>query len=170
MNPIKKIWEYFTNYNHSKKLNKSNFGTNKDNRDDQPTNLSYYPAVIGKSQEQYFAICGECYGSYTLDFFSSIFYWFENVLKTTPNRLRVEFWYSYINTSTSRRNLDILTALDKYQELNPTAKLEVFWYYEIEDLDMKEHGEDYQKSVKFINFHVIGLDIAQYEKMTKVFH
>ena len=129
----------------------------------------YFPSVIGKSDENYFAIQGECYGSYALEFFLPIFYWFESILQHKPKQLRVEFWYSYYNTSASRRTMDILAALDKYKQESPTAEINVFWFYEIEDIDMKEDGEDFQKSIKYLNFQMIGLEETQYNKMIKGF-
>ena len=52
----------------------------------------------------------------------------------------------YFNTSSSKCILDILRKLEKIHEAG--GNVTVTWFYEEDDEDMQEAGEDYQRIVK----------------------
>jgi len=52
----------------------------------------------------------------------------------------------YFNTSSSKCILDLLKRLEKINQAG--SKVSVNWYFESEDEDMEEAGEDYQAIIK----------------------
>lgn len=100
----------------------------------------YYPSIRGEMQNDFLKIAGECYPSFVTDFYSTVLSWLDMYLrKKKPNKFRVEFWMTYINTSTFRRFQETLDTLATYHR-SCSCKVEVYWYYESEDIDMKEMG------------------------------
>lgn len=131
---------------------------------------TFLPGIIGKSEDNYFAIYGPCYDSFVYEFFEHVLCWFDSFLtKTNTSKLRIEFWYEYFNTQASKINLDILKAFEKYIHEHPSAAIDVYFYVPSDDIDMIEAGNEYKKEVKNINFEVVILDDKQYKQMTKLF-
>jgi len=80
------------------------------------------------------------------EFYKPIFEWLDNYI-TSPNSKTVfNFKLEYFNTSSSKCILDLFRKLEK---LHAAGKdVVVSWYYEDDDEDMQEAGEDYQHIVK----------------------
>jgi len=72
-------------------------------------------------------------------FFVPITDWLLDYVKSPAPKTVVNFKFSYFNTSTSKKIIEILLLLDI---LFLTEKgLEINWYYKIQDEDMLEDGE-----------------------------
>ena len=52
----------------------------------------------------------------------------------------------YFNTSSSKCLLDLFKKLERMN--GDTSSVSVHWYYEVDDEDMAEAGEDYQAIIK----------------------
>lgn len=78
----------------------------------------------------------------SLEFYKPLIEWLgeysENDQKTTQVKIKLE----YFNTSSSKCILDIFKRLEVMYRKGWT--IEIFWYYDEDDEDMYESGEDYQ--------------------------
>ena len=71
--------------------------------------------------------------------------------------IKVDFKLEYLNTSSTKKVLNLLVLLDENKSIN---SVDVNWYYEFDDLDMEEIGQIYKDELKRIKFHFIeGVDI-----------
>jgi len=76
------------------------------------------------------------------DFFGPVLKWFDNFTSNPPDHTQVDVKLEYFNTSSSKTFLQIFK---KLEDLNKKNKdIEINWYYEVDDYDMKECGEDYR--------------------------
>jgi hypothetical protein len=107
---------------------------------------TYIPKIDFNAKTGVLEIEGESYHEYTMEFFQPIFNWLEEFLSEGGKTVTLNFRMSYFNTSSSRRFLEILTMLEDYQN-NKKGKVTVNWYYEENDVDMLESGEEYADDV-----------------------
>lgn len=81
----------------------------------------------------------------SLEFFKPLNDWLEEYETHPKDVTTIDVRLEYFNTSSSRCILDLFKRLEKINS-NSTAVL-VNWYYEKDDKDMEEAGEDYQAIV-----------------------
>jgi len=113
----------------------------------------FIPEINFDPETDILCISGESYHEYTGEFFEPIFEWIDQYIKEPGKRIQLKFRMDYFNTASSKCFYDILETLNIYaQEHN--GSFEAFWYYEEEDYDMLESGEDYAED-KSINIHLI---------------
>lgn len=115
---------------------------------------TYIPRIDFNAGTGVLEIEGESYHEYTMEFFQPIFDWINEYLKEEGRSITLNFRMSYFNTSSSRRFLEILTTLEDYQ-VNKSGKVTVNWYYEENDIDMLESGEEYADDVD-LEFNLIS--------------
>ena len=77
----------------------------------------------------------------SVEFYSPILDWLDHYCKNPAEQTVVNVRYEYFNTSSSKCILDVFKKLSKLHKEGKTVK--VNWYYEEEDEDMQEAGEDY---------------------------
>lgn len=74
-------------------------------------------------------------------FYTPIFEWLEDFSLDAPDKTMVNVYLEYFNTSSSKVLLKIFKLLE---EVSLKGKeVEIIWFYEEDDLDMKECGQDY---------------------------
>jgi len=66
----------------------------------------------------------------------------ESVREPAP-RTTVKLTLSYFNSSSSKYILDLLKLLDEVH-VSGSGSVRMEWYYDADDLDMKEAGQDYK--------------------------
>ncbi len=76
-------------------------------------------------------------------FYSPIYEWLEQFQQSGSDQAVVEFKLEYFNTSSSKCILEILKILEKQND----KKISVKWFYEEDDEDMLDSGEDYKQIV-----------------------
>lgn len=85
-------------------------------------------------------------------FFTPILRWLETYIENAPQKTVAIFNIMYCNTSSSMYISEILRKLRK---LKTTSKeVEVHWYYEEDDDDMRLLGEDF-KRISQLNFKIL---------------
>lgn len=89
------------------------------------------------------------------EFFKPLVDWLDQYASDPASKTIVNFHLEYFNTSSSKCILDIFKKL----EIVHKGKNEVFvnWYYEEDDEDMLEAGEDYESIIR-IPFKLIEID------------
>lgn len=79
------------------------------------------------------------------------------VKKLDAENVKVDLKLEYLNTSSTKKVLNLLIALDDNKSIN---EITVNWYYEFDDLEMEDLGGIYEDELKRIKFHFIeGVDI-----------
>jgi len=115
---------------------------------------NYIPTVNFNTEIGVLEISGESYHEYTIEFFQPIFEWLNNYLEQEGRTIVFNFRMTYFNTSSSRRFLEIFDLLEDYNK-NKNGNVTVNWYYERDDVDMLESGEEYAEDVD-LSFNLIA--------------
>ena len=115
---------------------------------------NYIPTVNFNAASGDLEISGESYHEYTIEFFQPIFEWLNNYLEQEGRTIVFNFRMTYFNTSSSRRFLEIFDLLEDYSK-SKNGNVTVNWYYEKDDVDMLESGEEYAEDVD-LNFNLLS--------------
>ena len=78
-------------------------------------------------------------------FFEPVFEWLQKFKANPPEKTEINVQLEYFNTSSSKTFLKIFKALERVKSRN--KNIEVNWYYEEDDLDMKECGLDFSAMI-----------------------
>jgi len=116
----------------------------------------YIPEINFNASTGILEISGESYHEYTLEFFQPIFDWLKRYTEEWGKKITLNFRMTYFNTSSSRRFLEIMNILEDYH-FNKGGEVVINWYYETNDLDMLESGEEYSEDVK-VPFNIIAYE------------
>jgi len=105
----------------------------------EPTRIT--PLVNFDPEEGILEIKGRSSPENSIQFYQPIIDGLESYLHSDKNTLVANFAYEYFNTSSSKCLFDLFKKLTK---INDSGKeLIINWYYEEDDEDMREAGEDY---------------------------
>jgi hypothetical protein len=77
----------------------------------------------------------------SVEFYRPLLEWLEEYAQQPAANTVLELCLEYFNTSSSKCILDLFRKLEQLKSTNPVA---IFWYYDADDEDMREVGEDYQ--------------------------
>ncbi|MCK9561824.1 MAG: DUF1987 domain-containing protein [Bacteroidales bacterium] len=91
----------------------------------------------------------------SIEFYKPMIDWLEDYTKAPQSKTIVNIQLEYFNTSSSKCILDVFKKLEILAKDN--KDVEVNWYYEEDDEDMLEAGEDYQSIIR-IPFKMIEID------------
>ncbi|MCC5946668.1 MAG: DUF1987 domain-containing protein [Bernardetiaceae bacterium] len=117
---------------------------------------NYIPTVNFNADTGVLEISGESYHEYTIEFYQPIFEWLKNYLSEPNRKLVFNFRMTYFNTSSSRRFLEIFDMLEAYSK-EKGGDVTINWYYQEEDIDMMESGEEYAEDVD-LAFNLIPIE------------
>ncbi len=91
----------------------------------------------------------------SIEFYKPLVDWLETYLSNPADLTEVNIQLEYFNTSSSKCILDVFKKLEAiYKSGNEVV---INWYYEEDDEDMLEAGEDYQSIIK-IPFKMIEIN------------
>ena len=114
------------------------------------------PTVSFDSGSGVLELRGKSIPENSLEFYKPIFDWLDKYAgspaRTTEFRIQLE----YFNTSSSKCLLDLFRKLEA-TAVSGGSKVKVSWFYEADDEDMMEAGDDYQALVK-IPFELIKIE------------
>ena len=82
----------------------------------------------------------------SIEFYKPLVDWLDEYAKDPVKKTQVNIHLEYFNTSSSKCILDVFKKLEAIHK----AKYDVviFWYYEEDDEDMLEAGEDYESIIR----------------------
>ena len=113
----------------------------------------FTPKVIFDPEENCFEISGESRPENAGKFYEPILdwldkyyklrYWQDSKFKNEENATVFKFKLDYFNSTSAKFILDILKKLESFKK--EEISISVNWYYEEQDLDMKESGEEFSK-------------------------
>jgi hypothetical protein len=91
-----------------------------------------------------------------IDFFKPLIDWLDEYAKDPNDLTQANIQLEYFNTSSSKCILDIFKKLEIINKMDG-KEVVINWYYEEDDEDMLEAGEDYQSILK-IPFKMIEIE------------
>ena len=83
----------------------------------------------------------------SIEFYRPVFEWLDIYSQSPASKTELKISLEYFNTSSSKCLLDILRRLETIN-LSGKSAVKVLWFYDADDEDMIEAGEDYQALVK----------------------
>jgi hypothetical protein len=104
------------------------------------------------SSDGYLELRGRSIPENSLDFYKPLFEWVESYVNGAKPETIVHIQLEYFNTASSKCLLDLFRRLE-----NVGSKVAIHWYYEQDDEDMLEAGEDYEAIVN-VPFKMIEVE------------
>jgi len=106
----------------------------------EPTHKT--PKVYMAPQEGLFEISGRSIPEDSVGFYKQVMDWLDEYSKSPAGKTPFKFELEYFNTSSSKNILEVLKKLESiFQAGNDVT---ITWYYDEDDEDMEETGEDYK--------------------------
>ncbi len=105
----------------------------------QESNLTPKISLDGESGQLEFA--GKSIPENSLEFYQPVYDWLDAYVDAPKEKTVVTVKLDYFNTSSSKCILDILKRIDKLDDKGFDVLIK--WYYDEDDEDMMEAGEDY---------------------------
>lgn len=105
------------------------------------------PAILFDPSQGKLEIKGRSIPENSVEFYKPLLDGLHQYAATALSATVADFHMEYFNTSSSKCLLDILKSLAVIQKSG--KQVTVNWYYESDDRDIEESGEDYQ--------HIVGL-------------
>ena len=103
------------------------------------------PNVILDAENNIIEFSGRSLPEDVVTFYAPVIQWIEEYAKTPNPKTSVIFRLEYFNTASSKILLDILL---KFEDImNEGHEIVVQWYYQEDDEDMQEAGEEYSEIV-----------------------
>ncbi|TAL71220.1 MAG: DUF1987 domain-containing protein [Bacteroidetes bacterium] len=104
------------------------------------------PTVKFDSTEGVFEIKGRSIPENSVEFYKPLVDWLDAYKETPLTKTVVNIRLEYFNTSSSKCILDVFKKLEAIHKAK--NEVEVNWYYEEDDEDMLEAGEDYESIIR----------------------
>jgi hypothetical protein len=100
------------------------------------------PTVKFDSQKGSLELKGRSIPENSIEFYKPLNEWIDEYATNPQAQTTVDIKLEYFNTSSSKCILDLFKLLEKLNE--KSTKVKINWFYEVEDEDMAEAGEDYR--------------------------
>ena len=82
----------------------------------------------------------------SIEFYKPLVDWLDEYAKDPGKKTQVNIHLEYFNTSSSKCILDVFKKLEAIHKAKNDVV--IFWYYEEDDEDMLEAGEDYESIIR----------------------
>ena len=93
-----------------------------------------------------FLISGRSIPENSVEFYKPLLDWLDKYVQNPLESTIFEIKLEYFNTSSSKCLVEIFQKLEKIKEQGKSITID--WYYEEEDEDMEESGEDFKQIIK----------------------
>lgn len=104
------------------------------------------PAIEFDPQKGVLEIKGRSIPENSIEFYKPIVDWLEEYSGAAASKTLVNVHLEYFNTSSSKCILDVFKKLESIHKSNNDVQIN--WYYEEDDEDMLEAGEDYESIIR----------------------
>lgn len=104
------------------------------------------PAIEFDPQKGVLEIKGRSIPENSIEFYKPIVDWLEEYSSAAAAKTVVNVHLEYFNTSSSKCILDVFKKLESIHKSN--NDIQINWYYEEDDEDMLEAGEDYESIIR----------------------
>ena len=113
------------------------------------------PTISFDAETSVIEIKGRSIPENSIEFYKPLVDWLDKFADVAQGTVNVNIQLEYFNTSSSKCILDVFKKLANLQNRN-RAEVVINWYYEEDDEDMLEAGEDYQSILK-IPFNMVEI-------------
>jgi hypothetical protein len=93
-----------------------------------------------------FEISGRSIPENSIEFYKPLLDWLDEYVETPNQETNMVVKLEYFNTSSSKCLVEIFRRLEKIHKDGSRAKIK--WFYDEEDEDMQESGEDFKEIIK----------------------
>jgi len=100
-----------------------------------------------------FEISGRSIPENSIEFYNPLLEWLDQYVKKASSETKLVIRLEYFNTSSSKCLVEIFRKLEKIRN----KKVQIEWYFEEEDEDMQESGEDFKQIIK-IPFNMVMIN------------
>jgi hypothetical protein len=111
------------------------------------------PKVILDPENDIFEISGRSLPEDVVSFYQPVLDWLEEYKYEALDLTEFVFKYIYFNTATSKLVQDIIFKLEEIK--NEGKEIKVLWFYEQDDEDMLDMGEEFKENVE-LPFEIIS--------------
>ena len=115
------------------------------------------PSMMLNLSEGVLAIQGRSIPENSIEFYAPLEDWLDKFSKTGPRAMVVHVFLQDFNTSSSKSMLDVFRKLERIH-VRDLSSVTINWYYEEDDEDMLEAGEDYRVLVPAVPFYLLTAD------------
>ena len=112
------------------------------------------PTVKFDAEQGIIEIKGRSIPENSIEFYKPLVDWLEDYKSDPLPKTKVNIQLEYFNTSSSKCILDVFKKLEAIHKSK--NEVEINWYYEEDDEDMLEAGEDYESIIR-IPFKMIEI-------------
>ncbi len=107
------------------------------------TKTKQTPEIQFNSKTGVFEIGGRSIPENTFEFYNPVIEWIEKYVENPADKTLVKVYLEYFNTSSSKFILEIFKKLRPIKDIK-SKEILVEWYYDEDDEEMMETGEDYE--------------------------
>ncbi|MGB3618612.1 MAG: DUF1987 domain-containing protein [Catalinimonas sp.] len=100
------------------------------------------PKIILDGKNGIYEISGRSLPEDSAEFYSPVLEWLDGYAEAPNDNMEFVFKLEYFNTASSKLILDILSKLEDIDNVSVT------WYYDEDDEDMQEAGEEFSELVE----------------------
>lgn len=104
------------------------------------------PSVSFDAGKGVLEIKGRSIPENSIEFYKPLVDWLENYAESPLDNTKVNVQLEYFNTSSSKCILDVFKKLESIHK--GKGEVQINWYYEEDDEDMLEAGEDYESIIR----------------------
>ena len=104
------------------------------------------PSIKFDTKDGVFEIKGRSIPENSVEFYKPLNEWLDQYMQTPLDKTVVNIRLEYFNTSSSKCILDVFKRLEAIHRSK--HDVEINWFYEEDDEDMLEAGEDYDSIIK----------------------
>jgi hypothetical protein len=97
------------------------------------------PQIELDPDKKVYSLTGNSRPENPMQFYKTMFEWLNAFFEETSEKMIFEVKMDYFNTSTSKILLDLFELFEKFAE---SKDLHVIWYYQSDDEEMQEAGEE----------------------------
>jgi hypothetical protein len=103
------------------------------------------PRLSFNNDNGIFEVSGRSIPENSIEFYKPLLDWLDTYVKEAKAETKLIVKLEYFNTSSSKCLVEIFRKLEKLQKEN---KVVIQWFYDEEDEDMQESGEDFKEIIK----------------------
>lgn len=112
------------------------------------------PTVRFDAEQGFIEVKGRSIPENSIEFYKPLIDWLDRYAKSPKSPTKVNIQLEYFNTSSSKCILDVFKKLETIHKVKNDVIIN--WYYEEDDEDMLEAGEDYESIIR-IPFKMIEI-------------
>ncbi len=111
------------------------------------------PKIVLDPATNQYEISGRSLPEDVMSFYQPVMTWLDQLAKSPIPSMIFQIKLEYFNTASSKLILDILMKLEAIHEAG--SPLTIKWFYDKDDEDMQEAGEEYSELVS-VNFEMVA--------------